>query len=89
MSKIAKGSVKREYSKRVLSCRFSSQRSNFAAKGADCAVLPDLQKLIEDFYCEKKPIGSMCIASAVVAKVLNGVKVTLGKECESPTITPR
>ncbi|EFN79197.1 ES1 protein-like protein, mitochondrial, partial [Harpegnathos saltator] len=54
--------------------------SNFAAKGADCTVLPDLEKLIEDFYCEKKPIGSMCIASAVIAKVLSGVKVTLGKE---------
>lgn len=25
----------------------------------------------------------MCIASALVAKVLKGVKVTLGKECES------
>ncbi|XP_026831389.1 glutamine amidotransferase-like class 1 domain-containing protein 3A, mitochondrial [Ooceraea biroi] len=54
--------------------------SNFVEKGADCTVLPDLEKLIEDFYCEKKPIGSMCIASALVAKVLRGVKVTLGKE---------
>lgn len=64
--------------------RFCFSRSNFATKGADCTVLPDLEKLIEDFYCEKKPIGSICIASAVVAKVLSGVKVTLGKECESP-----
>ncbi|XP_014485949.1 PREDICTED: ES1 protein homolog, mitochondrial-like [Dinoponera quadriceps] len=54
--------------------------SDFASKGANCTVLPDLAKLIEDFYCEKKPIGSMCIASAIVAKVLKGVKVTLGKE---------
>ncbi|XP_011687674.1 PREDICTED: ES1 protein homolog, mitochondrial-like [Wasmannia auropunctata] len=54
--------------------------SNFAEKGTDCTVLPDLQQLIEDFYCEKKPIATMCIASAVVAKVLKGVKVTLGKD---------
>ncbi|KAL0130001.1 hypothetical protein PUN28_001940 [Cardiocondyla obscurior] len=54
--------------------------SNFAEKGTDCTVLPDLQKLIEDFYCEKKPIATMCIASAIVAKVLKGVTVTLGKD---------
>ncbi|EFN69355.1 ES1 protein-like protein, mitochondrial, partial [Camponotus floridanus] len=54
--------------------------SNFVEKGANCTVLPDLEKLIEDFYCEKKPIGTICIASALVAKVLKGVKVTLGKE---------
>ncbi|TGZ51286.1 glutamine amidotransferase-like class 1 domain-containing protein 3, mitochondrial [Temnothorax longispinosus] len=54
--------------------------SNFAEKGTDCTVLPDLEKLIVDFYCEKKPIGTMCIASALVAKVLKGVTVTLGKE---------
>ncbi|XP_012222247.1 glutamine amidotransferase-like class 1 domain-containing protein 3, mitochondrial isoform X2 [Linepithema humile] len=54
--------------------------SNFLEKGAACSVLPDLEKLIEDFYCENKPIGTMCIASVLVAKVLKGVKVTLGKE---------
>ncbi|KAG7190467.1 hypothetical protein KM043_006570 [Ampulex compressa] len=54
--------------------------SDFADKGADCTLLPDMQKLIEDFYCEKKPIGTICIASALVAKVLKGVKVTLGKD---------
>lgn len=57
-------------------------RSNFAEKGSDCTVLPDLEKLIEDFYCEKKPIATMCMASVLVAKVLKGVKVTLGKDCE-------
>ncbi|KYM88847.1 hypothetical protein ALC53_02612 [Atta colombica] len=54
--------------------------SNFAEKGTDCTVLPDLEKLIEDFHCDKKPIGTMCIANALVAKVLKGVKITLGKE---------
>ncbi|KAG5324305.1 GAL3A protein, partial [Pseudoatta argentina] len=56
--------------------------SDFAEKGTDCTVLPDLEKLIEDFYCDKKPIATMCIASALVAKVLKGVKVTLGKDCK-------
>ncbi|XP_076751955.1 glutamine amidotransferase-like class 1 domain-containing protein 3, mitochondrial [Xylocopa sonorina] len=58
--------------------------SNFAEKGAECTVLPDLEKLIEDFYCDKKPIASMCISSVLIARVLKGVKITLGKEspCE-------
>ncbi|XP_017877692.2 glutamine amidotransferase-like class 1 domain-containing protein 3A, mitochondrial [Ceratina calcarata] len=54
--------------------------SNFAESGADCTVHPDLEKIIEEFYCDKKPIASMCIASAIVARVLKGVKVTLGKD---------
>ncbi|XP_043258068.1 glutamine amidotransferase-like class 1 domain-containing protein 3A, mitochondrial [Colletes gigas] len=54
--------------------------SDFAEKGANCTVHPDLEKLIEDFYCEKKPIGSICIASVLIAKVLKGAKITLGKE---------
>nr|XP_012146602.1 PREDICTED: ES1 protein homolog, mitochondrial-like [Megachile rotundata] len=54
--------------------------SNFAQKGADCTILPDLEKLIEDFSCAKKPIATMCIASVLVAKVLKGCKITLGRE---------
>lgn len=45
-------------------------------------MLPDLEKLIENFYCEKKPIASICIASVLVARVLKGVKITLGKDGE-------
>ena len=45
-------------------------------------MLPDLEKLIEDFYCERKPIASICIASVLVARVLKGVKITLGKDGE-------
>nr|XP_050851217.1 glutamine amidotransferase-like class 1 domain-containing protein 3, mitochondrial [Vespula vulgaris] len=55
--------------------------SDFATKGCDCTVIPDLEKLIQDFSCEKKPIGTICIAGVLVARVLEGVKVTLGKDC--------
>ncbi|XP_029044471.1 glutamine amidotransferase-like class 1 domain-containing protein 3, mitochondrial [Osmia bicornis bicornis] len=54
--------------------------SNFAEKGSECTVLPDLEKLIEDFYCAKKPIATMCIAGILVARVLKGCKITLGRE---------
>ena len=61
---------------------YSCDRSDFAAKGCDCVVLPDLERVIKEFNCAQKPIGAMCVAAAVVAKVLNGVKVTLGKDCK-------
>ncbi|XP_031841157.2 ES1 protein homolog, mitochondrial [Nomia melanderi] len=54
--------------------------SNFATKGADCTVHPEIEKVIEDFSCDKKPIGAICISSVLVARVLQGVKITLGKE---------
>ncbi|KAJ8688078.1 hypothetical protein QAD02_023873 [Eretmocerus hayati] len=55
--------------------------SDFAAKGACCAVLPDLERVILEFRCCSKPIGTLCIASSIIAKVLPGAKVTLGHEC--------
>lgn len=58
------------------------RRSNFAEKGADCTIHPDLEQIIEDFYYEGKPIASICISSVLVARVLKGVKITLGKECK-------
>ncbi|KAL2726904.1 hypothetical protein V1478_007182 [Vespula squamosa] len=58
--------------------------SDFATKGCECTVIPDLEKLFQDFYCGKKPIGTICIASVLAARVLEGVKVTLGSQDEWP-----
>lgn len=55
--------------------------SDFASKGCECCVIPELEKVIQEFSCDKKPIGTLCIASVLVARVLQGVKVTLGKDC--------
>ncbi|XP_058808647.1 glutamine amidotransferase-like class 1 domain-containing protein 3, mitochondrial [Phymastichus coffea] len=55
--------------------------SDFASKGCECVVLPEVESIIKDFNCDKKPIGAMCIASVIIAKVLQGVKVTLGMDC--------
>lgn len=54
--------------------------SNFASDGCDCIILPEVQKIIEDFCCCKKPIGAICISPILIAKVLEGVKITLGNE---------
>jgi enhancing lycopene biosynthesis protein 2 len=54
--------------------------SDFAFKGPDCEVLPELNKIISDAVKEGKPIGALCISPAIVAKVLEGVKVTIGQD---------
>jgi enhancing lycopene biosynthesis protein 2 len=65
--------------------------SNFPAKGIDCAVNPDVARLILDLYAAKEPIGSMCLASVTLAKVLSGKKitVTIGATGACPGARPR
>lgn len=43
--------------------------STFAAKGKDCEVDPDVARLLKELHAAKKPIGAICIAPAVLAKV--------------------
>ncbi len=54
----------------------------FAFDGPECSVDPGVRKLIEAVYAQKKPIGALCIAPALVAKVLGdrGVQVTIGTD---------
>lgn len=54
--------------------------SSFAFQGADCTVLPDVENTIKKAVSLGKPIGALCIFPAVVAKVLEGVKVTIGQD---------
>ena len=52
---------------------------NFATKGADCAVNPEVERLIKEMRKEGKPMGFICIAPVIAAKVL-GAKVTIGND---------
>lgn len=55
---------------------------NFAVKGADCAVHPDIDRLIKEMHEAKKPIGFACIAPVIAAKVLGSYtpKLTIGSD---------
>lgn len=55
---------------------------NFAEKGANCDVLPDAARVIKEFHSQSKPICAICIAPALVAKVLgeHNVTVTIGND---------
>ncbi len=54
--------------------------STFAFNGPDCTVIPDVENAIKDAVAQGKPIGALCISPAVIAKVLEGVKVTIGQD---------
>ena len=53
---------------------------DYAYKGADMEVQPDVARAILETREANKPIGAMCIAPVMLAKLLPGVCVTLGNE---------
>lgn len=59
--------------------------STWSKAGAKCTVLPELAKAIVDFHAASKPIGAICIAPAIVAKVLgqHQVSITVGDASEA------
>jgi enhancing lycopene biosynthesis protein 2 len=52
---------------------------SFAEDGPNCTVNPDVEKLVGDMLAAKKPIGAICIAPALLARVCgrHGVKAKL------------
>jgi enhancing lycopene biosynthesis protein 2 len=57
---------------------------NFAEKGAACDVHPAVEQLIGDCLAQRKPIGAICIAPALVARVAGkrgiAAKLTIGND---------
>lgn len=53
---------------------------DYAFKGADMMVQPDVTRAILEMHEAKKPIGAMCIAPVMLARLIPGVCVTLGAE---------
>jgi enhancing lycopene biosynthesis protein 2 len=60
--------------------------SDFAEKGADCTVLPEVDRVVKEFHAAGKPVGMCCIAPVIAARVLGtakggpGVRVTIGDD---------
>lgn len=42
----------------------------FASAGAECTVNPEVERLVGEMIAAKKPIGAICIAPAMLARVL-------------------
>lgn len=59
--------------------------SDWASKGSNATVHPEVIRVLKEFRSAEKPIGAICIAPTLVAKVLGnkGVTVTIGNDKET------
>lgn len=58
---------------------------DFAFKGPDCTVNPDVTAAVAVMRAAGKPIGALCIAPAILAKLLGqqAVELTIGNDAET------
>lgn len=58
---------------------------SFAFKGTECKVDPGVERLVREMHAAGKPIGALCIAPALVAKIFEGkgLRLTIGDEAET------
>jgi len=56
--------------------------STWASEGANAKVHPEVTRVITEFHKAAKPIGAICIAPTLIAKVLGseGVNLTIGDD---------
>ncbi len=55
--------------------------SDFAEKGENCKLNPEVERLIKEMHKAGKPMGFICIAPVLAAKAIgNKVQVTVGNE---------
>lgn len=57
--------------------------STFAFDGPDCTVNQEVEKAIISMHKTGKPIGALCIAPVILARVLQDVEVTIGQDEET------
>jgi enhancing lycopene biosynthesis protein 2 len=59
----------------------------FATEGAECRVNPDVERLVGEMLAAGKPIGAICIAPAMLARIAGrrapGARLTIGNERET------
>jgi len=59
--------------------------SNFATKGTELSIDPEVERVLQDFHSNSKPIGLACISPVLAAKVFGAsdkLKITLGNKGE-------
>ena len=57
---------------------------DFALKGADCHIHPEVKRIIQEMLVAQKPLGFICIAPALFARAVKNVdmtaKITIGND---------
>ncbi len=88
-ARIARGDIKPlseykadEYDALIFPGGFGAAKnlSTVAFDGPDAKVNEDVEAAIKNTLALHKPIGALCISPAVVAKVIEGVEVTIGND---------
>lgn len=65
---------------------------DFAAKGAEASIQPEVARLVREMAKAKKPIGAICIAPALIAAALGkeyAPEVTIGNDAETAAAISR
>ncbi|MDR1793403.1 MAG: isoprenoid biosynthesis glyoxalase ElbB [Bacteroidales bacterium] len=53
---------------------------DYALKGVDCQVDTEIASIIKSTHAAQKPIGALCISPVLIAKVIDNVTITIGKD---------
>lgn len=54
--------------------------SDYAFKGSSLSVREEVTKAIKDMASQNKPIGALCIAPVILAKLFPGAELTIGQD---------
>lgn len=88
-ARIARGNIKplaeydpKAYDALILPGGFGVAKNlcTFAFDGTDCKVNPEVEKAVKDTHAIKKPIGALCIAPALISRLLGDVELTIGQD---------
>jgi len=88
-ARIARGNIKplaeynpKDYDAIILPGGFGVAKNlcTFAVDGPDCKVNPDVEKAVKETHAIKKPIGALCIAPALISRLLGDVELTIGED---------
>ncbi len=77
--------IVKEYDALILPGGFGAAKnlSDYAFKGADCRIDPGVKKALQDMREARKPIGALCIAPVLLARLFPGITVTIGQDASS------
>ncbi len=56
---------------------------DFATRGAEMTVLPEILAFATALHAAKKPLGFICIAPVLIPKICQGARMTLGDDPSS------
>lgn len=54
--------------------------STFATEGANCTIQPQVQRVVLAMHHAGKPIGALCVAPVILARLIPGATLTIGSD---------